>query len=46
MVGTRGWGRGWGVSVSWGQRFSLEDGEILEMDVVMVTCQCESTQCH
>lgn len=30
--GARGWGTGKGVSVSWGESFSLEGEKVLEMD--------------
>lgn len=31
-LGARGWGRGMGVGVYWGQSFHQEDEKVLEMD--------------
>lgn len=42
MAGAKGRERGWGgVRVFWGQRFSLEDGDVLEVMVVMAAQQLE-----
>lgn len=41
MTGARA-GVGMGVGVQWG---SLEDEEVLEVEVVMFAQQCECTQC-